>query len=128
MDAKYIAVAIPFFFVLIGIELAVLRARGQRDYRLYDAITSLSCGVGQQLTGVFLAAGTVAAYAWTRAHFALFQISARSPAAWLAIVVLLDFCYYAVHRASHRVNVIWATHAVHHQSEDYHLATALRQS
>ncbi len=128
MDARYIAVAIPFFFLLIGIELAIGRARGQRDYRLYDTVTSLSCGVGQQVIGVFLATGTVALYELVRAHFGLVAVSPRSPGAWLAILVLLDLCYYAVHRASHRVNVIWATHAVHHQSEDYQLATALRQS
>jgi alkylglycerol monooxygenase len=128
MDAKYIAIAIPFFFILIAIEVAVGRARGQRDYRLYDAVTSLSCGVGQQIVGVFLQAAMIGVYAWVQAHFGLFAVSPRSPLAWAAILVLLDGCYYAVHRASHRVNAIWATHAVHHQSEDYHLATALRQS
>jgi sterol desaturase/sphingolipid hydroxylase (fatty acid hydroxylase superfamily) len=128
VDAKYIAVAIPFFFLLIGVELLVGRLRGQRDYRLYDAITSLSCGVGQQVIGVFLALATVGAYEWVRRHFGLLAIDPKSPAAWVAILFLLDLCYYAVHRASHRINAIWATHAVHHQSEDYHLATALRQS
>ena len=31
-------------------------------------------------------------------------------------------------RAGHRVAVLWAAHAVHHQSEDYNLGTALRQT
>ena len=39
-----------------------------------------------------------------------------------------DFCYYWLHRAGHRVAVLWAAHAVHHQSEDYNLSTALRQT
>jgi hypothetical protein len=42
--------------------------------------------------------------------------------------VLVDFAYYWFHRASHRVNFIWATHVVHHQSEEYNLTVALRQS
>jgi hypothetical protein len=43
-------------------------------------------------------------------------------------LVFYDFCYYWLHRAGHRVAVLWAAHAVHHQSEDYNLSTALRQT
>jgi hypothetical protein len=39
----------------------------------------------------------------------------------------VDFCYYWFHRASHRINFLWAGHAVHHQSEHYNLSVALRQ-
>ena len=40
----------------------------------------------------------------------------------------VDFFYYVFHRASHRVNLFWASHVVHHQSEEYNLSVALRQS
>jgi sterol desaturase/sphingolipid hydroxylase (fatty acid hydroxylase superfamily) len=43
-------------------------------------------------------------------------------------LVFYDFCYYWLHRAGHRVAVLWAAHVVHHQSEDYNLSTALRQT
>jgi len=33
-----------------------------------------------------------------------------------------------VHRFGHTVALMWAAHAVHHQSEDYNLSTALRQT
>ncbi len=39
-----------------------------------------------------------------------------------------DFCYYWFHRFSHEISILWAAHAVHHQSEDYNLSTALRQT
>jgi hypothetical protein len=39
----------------------------------------------------------------------------------------IDFLYYWWHRSSHVVNLLWAVHAVHHQSEDFNLAVALRQ-
>jgi hypothetical protein len=42
--------------------------------------------------------------------------------------VLYDFCYYWVHRAGHEINLFWASHVIHHSSEDFNLATALRQS
>jgi alkylglycerol monooxygenase len=51
-----------------------------------------------------------------------------SPAGWLLALVFYDFCYYWVHRAGHEVAVFWAAHVVHHQSQDYNLSTALRQT
>lgn len=128
MDDRYIALAIPFFFLLIGIELAVNVRRGDPRYRFHDSIASLSCGVGQQIVNLGLTALTVALYAFVHAHLAIFHIAASSPLGWVAVIVLIDLCYYSVHRASHRVNALWAAHAVHHQSEEYNLTTALRQS
>ena len=47
---------------------------------------------------------------------------------WIGALLAYDFCYYWLHRAGHRVAVLWAAHVVHHQSEDYNLSTALRQT
>jgi len=49
-------------------------------------------------------------------------------AAWVALILLVDLAYYFFHRASHRVNLLWAGHVVHHQSEEYNLSVALRQN
>ena len=46
----------------------------------------------------------------------------------MAVFVLVDFLYYWTHRLSHRVNILWAGHVVHHSSEEYNLTVALRQS
>ncbi|MEM9690014.1 MAG: sterol desaturase family protein, partial [Pseudomonadota bacterium] len=46
---------------------------------------------------------------------------------WALAIIAWDFCYYWSHRVGHEVSVFWAGHAVHHQSEDYNLSTALRQ-
>ena len=48
-STNYIALAIPFFLVLIGVELIVARARGRSVYRVQDALADLGCGVGQQV-------------------------------------------------------------------------------
>ncbi len=129
MEARnYIALAIPFFFLFIGIELLVARARGRRVYRLADAVGDLGCGMAQQLALVFAGAALLAVYAWVHARFRLFTLDARTATPWVLSFVLVDLLYYAWHRASHRVNVLWAAHVVHHQSEDYNLAVALRQA
>jgi hypothetical protein len=42
--------------------------------------------------------------------------------------VAYDFCYYWFHRISHERRIFWAAHVAHHQSEEYNLTTALRQT
>ena len=59
---------------------------------------------------------------------ALFELPASRRWVWLGALLVYDFCYYWLHRAGHRVAVLWAAHVVHHQSEDYNLSTALRQT
>jgi len=56
------------------------------------------------------------------------QLSAGAWWVWVAALIGYDFCYYWLHRAGHRVAGLWAAHVVHHQSEDYNLSTALRQT
>ena len=128
MDTRIIALAIPFFFLLIGIEAAVSRVQRVRRYRFHDSITSLGCGIGEQVIVVFTAGSAIVAYSFAEKRLALFHQSAGSLLAWLGLFFLVDHSYYWFHRASHRVNFLWAGHAVHHQSEEYNLSTALRQN
>ncbi len=126
--AQVIVLATPAFLALIGVELAIGRARGRNGYRLNDALSSIGLGVMSQITGVFTALLTLGIYAWVHARFALWQLSPASPWTWLAGLIVYDFLYYWHHRAGHRVALFWAAHVVHHQSEDYNLSTALRQT
>jgi hypothetical protein len=48
-------------------------------------------------------------------------------ATWLFAFVFYDLCYYWNHRWGHTVGLFWASHVVHHQSEEFNLTTALRQ-
>jgi sterol desaturase/sphingolipid hydroxylase (fatty acid hydroxylase superfamily) len=126
--SRLIALAIPFFFVAIAVEALWARARGRKVYRLPDAIGDLGCGMLQQLALVLVGAALLAAYAWVHDRFRIFTMDAASPLPWIVSFVAVDFLYYWWHRASHEVNFLWAAHVVHHQSEDYNLAVALRQA
>lgn len=127
MEVNYIALSIPVFFILIAIELVYGIYTKKRLYRFSDAISNISCGVGQQLIGILLKAGTFVAYFLLFEHFRFFTIG-NDWYWWVLLFIGVDFCYYWFHRTSHEVNAIWATHIVHHQSEDYNLSVALRQS
>ena len=120
--------AIPVFFVFIGLELFVARRRGASVYRLADALADLGCGIGQRAVLVLGAAAVLGVYALVYAHARLVTFAPGSLWPWAIAVVGVEIGYYWWHRLSHEVNLLWAVHVVHHQSEDYNLAVALRQA
>ena len=130
-----IAVAVPFFLLALLVELAIDRSRGTGLYRANDAINSLSAGTLSTTLGYFTKLLPLVAWGFVLENFALvdmplgwFDASPRGIALWITAALAWDFCYYWFHRFSHEISVLWAAHAVHHQSEDYNLSTALRQT
>lgn len=129
MQASQIIVLVsPLFFVLIALEYWLGRRRGRTIYRLNDALSSIGLGMLSQLVGVLSKAFTLGIYVWVYQHLALMPLRADSPWVWAGALLLYDLLYYWHHRFGHTVALFWAAHAVHHQSEDYNLSTALRQT
>ncbi len=126
--AQIIVLATPVFLLLIALEYAVGRARGRNTYRQNDTLNSVGLGVMSQVTGVFGKLLRIGMYTLVFEHVAITRLPADALWVWLFALLAYDFCYYWLHRAGHRVAALWAAHAVHHQSEDYNLGTALRQT
>lgn len=127
MNPIYMLLAIPFFFLLIGLEYLVGKWKKIEVYSLSDAITNLNIGVGSQVFSVFMKGLILGGYLWVYEHYAFLDI----PVTWWSAILCLfafDFLYYWAHRWSHGVNFLWAAHVVHHSSEEYNLSVALRQS
>lgn len=127
MKVDYIALSVPLFFILIGIELAYSFYKKLNYYRLNDSIANLSQGIGQQLTGIFMKTALFFGYKYMFEHWRLFDLP-KTVWIWIILFLGVDFFYYWFHRMSHQVNLLWAAHIVHHQSEEYNLTVALRQS
>ena len=127
---KLIVLVTPVFLLLMALEWAVGRWRGVRAFRLADAVSSISLGMLSQTSAVFTALLRVGLYTLVWEHAALWRDDAfwTTWYGWLLALLFYDFCYYWLHRAGHEVAVLWAAHAVHHQSQDYNLSTALRQT
>ena len=122
-----IVYAIPVFFLLMGIEWAVARARGSDSYQLGDTVTSVGLGTLSQMLGIYSKAVFFGIYVLAYESLRLATLPLDSAWTWIAAVAAYDFCYYWQHRLSHRMGVLWAAHVVHHQSEEFNLGTALRQ-
>ena len=129
MDAAMVAAAVPVFFALMAVEWIWSHSRGRSTYRFSDAVASLGCGIVQQVVAVYQVFLVVGVYALIAEALAGRGWALPLPlwAQWVVAFVGVDLAYYLFHRASHRVNILWATHVVHHQSEEYNLSTALRQ-
>ena len=127
-DAQVIVLATPVFFLLIAIEALVGWRRRRVTYAWSDTLNSIGLGMMSQVIGVFTKLFMLGIYQWVYAHAALFPLSASSPGVWLGALLAYDFLYYWLHRAGHTVALFWAAHVVHHQSEEYNLSTALRQT
>jgi sterol desaturase/sphingolipid hydroxylase (fatty acid hydroxylase superfamily) len=116
------------FFVLIGLELLVARARRRRVYRFTDSFADLGCGVTQRVVLLLFEVALLAVYSLLYDHGRLWTFAPDSAWPWVIAIVGVDLGYYWWHRLSHEINLLWAVHVVHHQSEDYNLAVALRQA
>lgn len=120
--------AIPFFILAMLVELAYGVMVQRNTYRLNDSVSSLSLGVlSQARRFVTLGVGGYVYYLITE-YFSLPLMDAGHWFTWVLAMVLYDFCYYWLHRLGHERTILWAAHVAHHQSEDYNLTTALRQT
>ena len=124
---KSLFVAVPIFMFLIALEALVAKRRGIRINRQADVITSLSSGLTKIIRDGVKYGFAIIGYSWLVNNLTVFHIENI----WLAIIIAFlvqDFTGYCTHRLKHRVNILWNRHIIHHSSEDFNLACALRQS
>lgn len=123
----YIVLSIPIFFILIGVEVLISKLRHSGWYRFNDAVTNISCGIAQQITGVLAKTVLIVGYVYLYNNHRFFTIE-NNVITFVFLFIGIDFFYYWFHRLAHEISLIWGTHIVHHQSEEYNLSVALRQS
>ena len=120
--------AIPVFLLLILVEFSYGLWCARNTYRLNDTINSLSMGTLSRLQALVIVGTSAGLYEFVAATFGLSQLSEQSLWTWLSCFVLYDLAYYWKHRWGHEVALFWGAHVAHHQSEDFNLGTALRQT
>lgn len=123
---KVLNYAIPGFLVLIAIEYAISYFKEKKVYRGYDTVSSLSSGLTNTIKDVFGLVFVIFSYDWMTRNFAVYNIESKT---WMYIAAFigLDFAGYWSHRFEHVINIFWNRHIIHHSSEEFNLACALRQ-
>lgn len=125
--ATALSYAIPGFILLIALEYLVSRWKGISVNEAMDTISSLSSGITDTLRSLTGLAVIIISYDWMVNHIALVEIKSSF---WLYVLTFigLDFAGYWSHRFNHTINIFWNRHIIHHSSEEFNLACALRQS
>ena len=120
-------IAIPSFVVLIFIEMIVARLKGIKVNNPADMISSLSSGMTNTIKDALKFSVIIISYSWIVDKITIYKLEPM----WVAVLVAFivqDFTGYWMHRLSHRVNIFWNRHIIHHSSEEFNLSCALRQS
>jgi sterol desaturase/sphingolipid hydroxylase (fatty acid hydroxylase superfamily) len=120
--------AIPLFLILMLFEFLVLRAKKRNHHRYNDTLNSLSMGLLLLTSDALLKVTTFAVFIFVYQNYGLIEFNSTQIITWVTFFFLVDFCYYWFHRCAHEFNFLWGAHVGHHQSEEYNLTTALRQS
>ncbi len=112
--------------MLIAIEFTISKILKKNVYRGYDTISSLSSGLSNTLKDVLGLTIIIVSYSFLVKHLAIFKIESML---WLIIITFIieDFIGYWIHRFEHIINIFWNRHIIHHSSEEFNLACALRQ-
>lgn len=124
---KILLIAMPAFLVLVLFEKWYGWKKGNDTVMNFDMISSLTSGVTNVTKDVLGIAFSLITYSWLLSRVAITHIEAT----WLTYVVafiVLDFAGYVVHLINHKFNFFWNAHIIHHSSEEFNLACALRQS
>ncbi len=122
------AVLLLFGSVIITVlgELMMRHCRG-RSIDLRGSMTSISAGLAYiSAKGIVSKVVSFAVAMYIYNNHRLFDVSPANPLVWVGIFLCRDFVYYWIHRTEHRVKVLWASHMIHHSSEEFTFTTAVR--
>ena len=123
---KILLIAMPAFLVLVLLEKLYGWYKGNDTVPLDDAVSSMSSGMTNVLKDVLGLSIQIVLYGTLLDHFSLFTIDNTILVYFIAFMVI-DLYGYWTHRISHKVNLFWNEHVIHHSSEEFNLACALRQ-
>ena len=125
--AKALLYAIPFFVGLVLIEILYGYFVKKQMHNVMDTVSSLSSGLTNIVKDSLGLGVIIVTYPFLLEHLAIIEIK-ETWLVWLVAFVALDFAGYWNHRLSHQINFFWNQHVIHHSSEEFNLACALRQS
>ena len=124
---RILLIAMPSFLVLVLFEKWWGMRQGNDTVPVNDMISSLSSGITNVTKDVLGLAFVIISYPWLTQKVAIIQVESSWITYGIAFIAL-DFAGYWVHRLNHEINFMWNNHIIHHSSEEFNLACALRQS
>ena len=123
---NYLAFAIPAFFVFLFLEYGIaVKLKKTHLFKYESSISNLSIGIAERLLNLFISASFYSLFFWIYTNYALFSIP-NTWWVWILLILVTDLVWYWYHRLGHEVNILWAAHIVHHQSEEFNFTVSAR--
>lgn len=124
---KILLIAMPAFLLLVLFEKWWGWYKKNDTVRNMDMVSSLTSGVTNVTKDVLNIALVLISYPFLLKYLAIVHVP-NTIAMYVIAFFALDFAGYWTHRLQHVNNFFWNGHIIHHSSEDFNLACALRQS
>ena len=128
MPPNLILYAVPFFAISILVEGIFLYREQRERIDIKDTFTSVALGFGNLFSGLITKTIMAVILWYLYDNFHIFTLDGSAWWMWVLAFFADDFSYYWFHREAHLIRYFWASHKVHHSSEKYNLATAVRQT
>ncbi|MBW3555490.1 MAG: sterol desaturase family protein [Actinobacteria bacterium] len=123
IDHAVALLAVSVACTVVGEHLLGMR---RRHLDATGSATSIVAGAAYLATKALVSKGLVFGLALAVYDRRLFDLDWTNPVVWIGVFVARDFQYYWIHRAEHRVRVLWASHMVHHSLERFTFTSAVR--
>ena len=125
--ANMLLIAIPIFFIGVLIEAFYGNWINDQKHNFMDTISSLSSGITNLLYDLLGLGVIIVSYSFLYQYLEVYKIQ-ESLLLYVVAFICIDFASYCHHYLKHSVNIFWNQHVIHHSSEEFNLACALRQS
>tara|TARA_B100000575_G_scaffold7299_1_gene5417 strand:- start:11125 stop:12366 length:1242 start_codon:yes stop_codon:yes gene_type:complete len=125
--ANVLTLAIPVFFFLVLLEILYGLTKKKYYYNFMDTLSSLSSGITNLLKDLLGIGIIIISYPFIKKSISIIELN-ESILLYIVAFICLDFASYWNHRLNHSINFFWNQHVIHHSSQEFNLACALRQS
>ncbi len=125
MHKTYIAFAVPLFLFFMGLEYFYAKRKGRNFFQFAESVANINVGIAERLLDVFTIVPFYYFFDYLHTHFALFHFKPGA-ITWILLFLFTDLVWYWYHRLAHEINLLWAAHIVHHQSEDFNYTVSAR--
>ena len=125
MHPTYIAFAVPLFLFFMGLEYFYSKRKGKNFFQFAESVANLNVGIAERLLDIFTMVPFYYFFEYIHTNFALYNFK-PGPITWVLLFLFTDLVWYWYHRLAHEINLLWAAHIVHHQSEDFNYTVSAR--
>ncbi len=125
--ANILLITIPIFLILIMVEISYGAWKNDLKHSYMDTISSLSSGFTNLMVDILGLGIIIFSYPFFYERLKVIELE-ESIFLYFIAFVCVDFASYCHHRLKYSINIFWNMHVIHHSSEEFNLACALRQS